>query len=81
MKADDQYRASLVAAFGLEWAAISQLPEADRLTAMARIDDLQGESPRDRAWPTEGWDPSGTYRPDVVKRVYDELVRTGKIKA
>jgi len=87
---DDQYRASLVAAFGLEWAAISQLPEADRLTAMARIDELQGESPRDRAWPTEGgnepaptegWDPSGTYRPDVVKRVYDELGRTGKIKA
>ena len=85
-----EYQRVLRESFGKEWAAISQLPEADRIAAMARIDELQGESPRDRAWPTEGgnepsptegWDPSGTYRPDVVKRVYDELVRAGKIKA
>jgi hypothetical protein len=51
--------------------------------------ELQGDSPRDRAWPTEsgrepapepGWDPSGTYRPAVVKRVYEELKVTGKIR-
>jgi hypothetical protein len=74
----------------LEWAAICQLPEADRIAALGRIDQLQGMSPRDRAWPTEGgneptpeegWDPSGTYRPAVVRQVYDELVRSGKVKA
>ena len=88
--AEAQYQRMLRESFGEERAAISQLPEEDRLTAMARIDELQGEAPRDRAWPTEGRsepaptegrDPSGTYRPDVVKRVYDELVRAGKIKA
>ena len=87
---EDEYRVSLVAAFGLEWAAICQLPEADRIAALGRIDQLQGMSPRDRAWPTEGgneptpeegWDPSGTYRPAVVRQVYDELVRSGKVKA
>ncbi len=46
---DDQYRSSLIAAFGSEWAAISQLPESERIAAMARIDELQGESPDDRA--------------------------------
>ncbi len=85
---DDQYRAELVATFGVEWAAISLLPYTDRLGALARIDELQGESPRDRAWPTEGgnepapeegWDPSGSFRPDVVRQVYEEFVRAGKI--
>ena len=86
---DDQYRAELIATFGVERAAMCLLPEADRMAAWARIDELQGESPADRAWPTEGgnepipeegWDPSGTFRPDVVRQVYAELVRAGKIK-
>ena len=86
---EDQYRAALIAGFGVERAAMSLLPEVDRMAALARIDELQGESPRDRAWPTdggnepipeEGWDPSGTFRPDVVRQVSEELVRAGKIK-
>jgi len=87
--AEAEYQRALRESFGEEWAAISQLPEADRIIAMARIDVIQGEFPRDRAWPTEGgneplptegWDPSGTYQPAVVSQVYEELVRAGKIK-
>jgi hypothetical protein len=42
---DDQYRAELIATFGVERAAMCLLPEVDRLAAWARIDELQGESP------------------------------------
>ncbi len=84
----EEYQADLIRAFGPELAAISGLPYEDRILAMDRIDRLQGESPSDRAWPTErgndpvpepGWDSSGTYRPEVVRQVYEELVRAGKI--
>lgn len=89
MISDDRYNELLRQAIGLELAAISQLPLADRWAAVERIWELQGESPADRAWPTErgndpepeeGWDPSGTYRPDVVRRIYEELVQAGKIR-
>ena len=89
MTNNDRYRQLLRGAFGEEWAAICGLPEPDRHAAILRIMELQGESPRDRAWPTEGgneparepgWDPSGTYRPDVVKQVYEELRAAGKIQ-
>ena len=75
------------------WSTINKLSTPDFFFESAwRVgeytDELQGESPRDRAWPTEGgnepipekgWDPSGTFRPDVVRQVYEELVRAGKI--
>ena len=86
---DHLYQRLLRDAFGEAGAAICNLPEPDRYAAVARIMELQGESPRDRAWPTEGgnepapepgWDPSGTYRPDVVEQVYAELKAAGKIR-
>ena len=89
MTNDDRYRQLLRGSFGQELAAICGLPEPYRYAAMLRIMELQGESPRDRAWPTEGgnepvrepgWDPSETYRPDVVKQVYEELRAAGKIQ-
>ena len=89
MTNNDRYRQLLRGAFGEQWAAICGLPEPDRHAAILRIMGLQGESPRDRAWPTEGGneparepgrDPSGTYRPDVVKQVYEELRAAGKIQ-
>lgn len=85
---DPDYKLALEQAFGVEIAGISGLPLAEREAAIERIWALQGESPRDRAWPTEGgnepesepgWDPSGTYRLDVLRQVYDELVAAGKI--
>ncbi len=87
---DEHYQRILRESFGEEGAAICNLPEPERLAAIARIMELQGDSPRDRAWPTEsgheparepGWDPSGTYRPAVVKRVYEELKAASKLRA
>ena len=74
--------------FGEEEAAFLLLPRLDYYAVHDRIDALQGESPRSRAWPTEGgnepepepgWDPTGTFRPDVVRQVYEELQAAGKI--
>ena len=56
-----EYQRELVEAFGEERAAICQLPEADRMAAWARIHNLQGDSPCDRAWPTG--DRAETSRP------------------
>jgi len=84
----DSYQQALVRDFGKEWAGICNLSLEDRLAAIDRIQSLQGDSPRDDAWPTEygneptptpGWDPSGSFRSDVVKQVYDEYVAAGKI--
>lgn len=86
---DEHYQRILRESFGEEGAAICNLPEPERFAAIARIMALQGDSPRDRAWPTEsgheparepGWDPSGTYLPAVVRRVYEELKAAGKLR-
>lgn len=83
------YHRMLREAFGPELAAISELPSSDRVAAIERIWDLQEESPADKAWPNErgrepehqqGWDASGTYRLDILRQVYWELVQAGKIK-
>jgi hypothetical protein len=85
---DERYQQLLREAFGNEWAAICNLAE-DRMRALARVDELHGKSLRDKTWPTEGgnepepepgWDPSGTYRPDVVRQIYEELIAAGVIK-
>lgn len=49
-----------------EAAAISDLPEPDFRAVLYRITELQGES--------------GTFLPDVVRRIYEELKAAGKIK-
>jgi hypothetical protein len=86
---EEAYQELLRSTFGEEWAAVCNLPYDERMRALARIQALQGESPADRAWPMErgndpepeeGWDSSGTYRPDVLRRVYQELVAAGVIK-
>ena len=46
---EDQYRAALIAGFGVNRAARSLLPEANRMAALACIDELHGDSPCDRA--------------------------------
>ena len=74
--------------FGEEEAAFLLLPRLEYYAVLDRIDALQGESPRSRAWPTEGgnepapepgWDPTGTFRPDVVRQVFEEWKAAGKI--
>jgi hypothetical protein len=86
---DATYQQALADAFGEYWAALCQLPHEDYLKACGRISDLQGDSPRDKAWPTEGantpqqapvWDASGRYRLDVVAQVYREYVAAGQIR-
>lgn len=76
-------------AFGPDLAAVSELPPSGRVAALERIWAFQGESPADKAWPNErghepetqpGWDASGTYRLDVLRQVYGEMVRAGNIK-
>ena len=61
----------------------------DVAAANARIDQLQGASPRDRAWLTPidpeppqepGWDKSNRVNLAVAKQVYDEYVAAGKIQ-
>ena len=62
--------------------------KADVAAANARIHDLQGESPRDKAWLTPidpeppqvpGWDRGNRVNLAVAKQVYDEYVAAGKI--
>ena len=69
-----------------ELEVINSLP--DREKWLWYIQDVQGESPRDRAWPTEGgnepepeagWDPSGTYHFGTVHKMYLDLQVEGKI--
>ncbi len=85
---DETYQKALIAAFGEQWAALCQLPSEDYFKACARIYDLQGDSPLDKAWPSEGgsqprqdpgWDASGRYRLDIVAQVFEEYVAAGKI--
>jgi hypothetical protein len=71
-----------------ELEAINRLPERRQL--LEQILDEQGESPRDRAWPTEGgnepepppgWDPSGSHHYKTVHRLYVEQAQAGKLPA
>ena len=80
---------SLAATHGEHWAALQQMPSReDVAAASARIDALQGVSPRDRAWLTPidpepphvpGWDKSNRVNLAVAKQVYEEYVAAGKI--
>jgi len=74
--------------FGEEETEFLLLPRLEYYAVLDRIDALQGQSPRSRAWPTEGgnepepepgWDPTGTFRPDVVRQVFEEWQAAGKI--
>ena len=74
--------------FGEEEAAFLLLPRLDYYAVHDRIDALQGQSPRSRAWPTEGgnepepepgWDSDGTFKPAVVRQVFEEWKAAGKI--
>lgn len=69
-----------------ELDAINRLP--NRVDLLFLILDQQGESPRDKCWPTErgiepepeeGWDPSGTHNYATVHAMYNQLVAEGKI--
>ncbi|MEQ2006981.1 MAG: hypothetical protein ABMA26_09285 [Limisphaerales bacterium] len=74
--------------FGEEESEFLLLPQLDYYAVHNRIDALQGESPRSRAWPTDGgnepapepgWDPTGTFKPDVIRQVFEEWKAVGKI--
>ena len=74
--------------FGVEESEFLLLPRLEYFAVLDRIDALQGQSPRSRAWPTEGgnepapepgWDPTGTFRPDVMRQVFEEWKTAGKI--
>ncbi|KAF0178528.1 MAG: hypothetical protein FD161_1833 [Limisphaerales bacterium] len=74
--------------FGVEESEFLLLPRLEYFVVLDRIDALQGQSPRSRAWPTEGgnepapepgWDPTGTFRPDVMQQVFEEWKAAGKI--
>lgn len=74
--------------FGEEETEFLLLPRLEYFAVLDRIDALQGQSPRSRAWPTEGgnepapepgWDPTGTFRPDVMRQVFEEWKAAGKI--
>lgn len=74
--------------FGEEEAAFLLLPRLEYYAVQDRIDALQGQSPRSRAWPTEGgnepapepgWDPTGTFMPAVIRQVFEEWKAAGKI--
>ena len=86
---DRMLREQLVKQCGEEWVALHEMPsKEDVANAEARIDALQGPSPRDKAWPTEyrpdpphvaGWSADNRLNLAVAKRVYDEYVAAGKI--
>lgn len=74
--------------FGKEETEFLLLPRLDYYAVHDRIDALQGQSPRSRAWPTEGgnepepepgWDSDGTFKPAVVRQVFEEWKAAGKI--
>lgn len=74
--------------FGEEESEFLLLPRLEYYAVIDRIDALQGQSPRSRAWPTEGgnepepepgWDPTGTFKPDVIRQVFAEWQAAGKI--
>lgn len=74
--------------FGEEETEFLLLPRLEYYAVLDRIDALQGESPCSRAWPTEGgnepapepgWDPTGTFKPDVIRQVFEEWKAAGKI--
>jgi len=76
--------------FGEEETEFLLLPRLEYYAVLDRIDALQGQSPRSRAWPTEGgnepepepgWDPTGTFKPDVIRQVFAEWQAAGKICA
>ena len=69
-----------------ELEVINSLPNREEL--LGHILDLQWQSPRDRAWPTEsgnepepeeGWDPSGTHHLATVHLVHSKLKAGGTI--
>ena len=90
-KADLQrrLRERLVEQYGEEWVALREMASKEDVEAAeARINDLQGPSPRDKAWPTEyrpdpphvpGWSADNRLNLAVAKQVYDEYVAAGKI--
>lgn len=74
--------------FGEEETEFLLLPRLEYYAVLDRIDALQGQSPRSRAWPTEGgnepapelgWDPTGTFMPVVIRQVFEEWKAAGKI--
>jgi hypothetical protein len=74
--------------FGEEETEFLLLPRLDYYAVHDRIDALQGQSPRSRAWPTEGgnepepepgWDSDGTFKPALVRQVFEEWKAAGKI--
>lgn len=74
--------------FGEEETEFLLLPRLEYYAVLDRIDALQGQSPRSRAWPTEGgnepapelgWDPTGTFMPAVIRQVFEEWKAAGKI--
>ena len=74
--------------FGKEETEFLLLPRLEYFAVLDGIDALQGQSPRSRAWPTEGgnepapepgWDPTGTFKPEVIRQVFAEWKAAGKI--
>ena len=74
--------------FGVEESEFLLLPRLEYFAVLDGIDALQGQSPRSRAWPTEGgnepapepgWDPTGTFKPEVIRQVFAEWKAAGKI--
>jgi hypothetical protein len=85
-------RELIVKTYGEHWTALQEMKsKADVEAANARIHQLQGPSPRDRAWPLNpidpnpphvpGWDAGNRLNLAVAKQVYDEYVAAGKIKS
>ena len=74
--------------FGEEESEFLLLPRVEYYAVLDRVDALQGQSPRSRVWPTEGgkepppepgWDPTGAFKPAVIRQVFEEWKAAGKI--
>jgi hypothetical protein len=86
-------RESMVKQYGEHYVALHEMASKEDVEAAeSRINNLQGPSPRDKAWLTEqgmygsgdiphvpGWSADNRLHLAVARQVYDEYVAAGKI--